>query len=176
MEYTRQSNFELLDDFPSTNNINDQYIDRETKRIKRINYESSTRNKYNPQIMRIPETNYTTHYNNIQDVSPTYKTANQPHITNYEMTYPGFLESKPVQNLMATKYEAKDTNDYIYNYNYPNTDNLYYKQHSCREHFDHMNSCPLCSSLAKTQIKLYQIIIFVLILVIIFIALKTNKK
>ena len=173
MEYSQtNSNFELLDEFPNS----DQYIDRETKRIKRINNETATRNRYNPQIMRIPETNYVTHYNNVQDISPNYKTDNQPHITNYEMTYPGFLESKPIQNITAVKYEAKDTNDYNYNYNYPNTDNLYYKKHSCIENFEHLHTCKLCSSLAKTHIKLYQIIIFALILVIIFIAIKNNKK
>lgn len=161
MEYTRNSNFEMLDDFPSNNSPPNIEIKR---------------NRYNPLYMRIPETNYTTRYNNIQDVSPNYKTDDQPHITNFEMTYPGFLESRPIQNLNTVKIQTPYTNDYNYNLNYPNTDNLYYKPHSCKENFDHLNNCPLCSSLAKTHIKLYQLVIVILILVIVFIALRKAKK
>jgi hypothetical protein len=183
MEYSNgNSNFELLDQFPGDNSrSNYNHIDRETTRIKQVNDGVAHRNRYNPQLMRIPETNYTTHYNNIEDVSPNYKTDNQPHITNFEMNYPGYLEGKPVRTISAVKYEAKDTNDYMNNLNYPNTDNLYYnnyknpsKSHSCLENYEHFTNCPLCSNIAKTHVKLYWVIIAVLVIIIIFMA--TQKK
>jgi len=168
MEYSKgNGNFELLDEFPNNSNI-----DNETRRINQV----AQRNRYNPQIMRIPETNYTTHYNNIQDVSPNYKTDNQPHITNYEMNYPGYLEGKPIQNITAVKYEPKDTQEYQKNIMYPDTSNLYYKKHSCLENYEHFTNCPLCSNIAKTHIKLYLVIIAVLLIIIIFMATQKKKS
>lgn len=167
MEYSNgNGNFEVIDDYPIGLNANS-----ETKRINQV----AQRNRYNPQIMRIPETNYTTHYNNIQNVSPNYKTENQPHITNYEMNYPGYLEGKPVQNMTSIKYEAKDTNEYQNNVMYPDTSNLFYKKHSCLENYEHFTNCPLCSHIGHSNIKIYQVIIALLVLVIIFLALPKKK-
>jgi hypothetical protein len=179
MDYSKgNGNFELLDDFPT-------HVDRETNRIKQVNDTVAHRNRYNPLLMRIPETNYTTHYNNIQDVSANYTTDNRPHITNHEMNYPGYLEGQPVKNIHAVKYQPSDTNEYMNNLNYPNTDNLYYhnqhlngkqseKKHDCLENYEHFVNCPLCSNIAKTNIKLYWVIIAVLFCIIIY--LITQKK
>jgi hypothetical protein len=159
--------FELLDDFPSNSRMEGRRMEGNPS----VQYNP----QYNPQYLKFPIANYTSRYNNIQNISPNYATDDQPHITNYDMTYPGFLEAKPIHNISARKYESKDTRDYGNNYNYPNTDNLYYKKGNCLENFQHIQSCPLCSKLAKTHIKLYQIIIAILVLIIIFVLLSRKN-
>src|SRR6478752_6654903 len=104
-----------------------------------------------------------------------YNYANMANrFTGYEMTYPGYLEKKPIPNNVAVRTEYSPeyiSNKYQSNpwHNNPNDNN-------CVAIYEHFKNCELCNKIQSADSKVYITIIALLLFIIIYFAFFNKRK
>lgn len=97
----------------------------------------------------------------------------QNKISSYEMTYPGYLERRPIPNNVAVKTEYSP--EYISNKYQNNPWRNNPNDHNCVAIYEHFKNCELCNKISSADAKLYIVIIAFLLFIIVFLLLKKRR-